>query len=49
MAVGARSAVALEPVQPAVDKIKQTAKDGNATFRTAIVAVPPALGRDAGV
>jgi hypothetical protein len=49
MAVGARSAIALQPVQPPIDKIKQTAKDGNATFPTAIIAVLPTLGRDAGV
>jgi hypothetical protein len=49
MTVGARSTIALKPVQPAVDKIKQTAKNGNATFPAAIVAVLPTLGRDAGV
>jgi hypothetical protein len=39
VAIGAGSAIALKPVQPSVDKVKQTAEDGNATFPATIVIV----------
>jgi hypothetical protein len=37
VAIGAGSAIALKPVQAAVDKVQQAAHGGNARFSTAIL------------
>ncbi|HMI73112.1 MAG TPA: hypothetical protein VK495_00320 [Steroidobacteraceae bacterium] len=38
MTIGARSAIALKPVQAAVEKVEQAARNGNAAFCTALLA-----------
>jgi hypothetical protein len=38
VAIGAGSAIALKPVQAAVEKVEQAARNGKALFSTAILA-----------